>query len=347
MTCTELTDREKKIFFLIVHSFITTAEPVGSRYLSRNYGLDISPATIRNVMSDLEDKGLIYQPHTSAGRMPTTTGYRHYVDDLDVADILSDDEKQSIFKELQRFAEDVDHITTKAADVLSDISSQLGVVLAPRFNKGVLQKIDLVSISEQKILLILSIKSGIVKTVIMEIENQVSSDFLAEISQIINERLHGLTIEKIINSFDDIFADFDYKRRSFVRSIKKNASTLLTFDPDSSFYYAGTRKVFLQPEFESREKMERILELLDRKDILISVLSKRDIDGNNGVSIVIGEENKEELMRNCSLVTATYNFEGIEGTIGVVGPTRMQYPKVIALVKYMSEMLSYMVNRKK
>lgn len=338
----ELTKRERQVFLAIVHGFIHNAEPVGSRYISRNYGLNISPATVRNVMADLEEKGLIWQPHTSAGRMPTTNGYRTYVDNLEKGAQLSDEEQHIIIEKLQAFSKDFDLIVSKTATVLGEISSQLGVVLSPRFTKGVFSKLELLRISEQKLLLVISITSGLVKTIIIEIDNEFSADFISETTGVINERLYGLSIEQLTESFDERFNDLDARSRELINAIKEKSDKLFGIEPTGEFFISGARNVIANPEFDSKEQVGRILELLDRKDILVRVLTESHGDG---VSIVIGEENSEELMRNCSVITTTYSIDGAEGTLGVIGPTRMQYAKIISLVKFMSDTLNYIVSK--
>lgn len=344
----ELSSREKQVFMSLMHGFITTAEPVGSRYLSKFYGLQISAATVRNVMADLEVKGLIFQPYTSAGRVPTTYGYRKYVESIKKTPLLSEENKQAIFDRLRRFSEDIDHITAKAADVLSEVSWQLGVVLAPQFHKGVLYRIELVPVSDQKVLLILNIQSGLIKTVMVEIENKISPDFLIELTQVINERIYGLTVSEFIHSIDDIFSDFDEKQRVILKAIRGRTKKLVALDNESGFHLSGARHMFSYPEFGTPEKMEKVLELLDRKDVLIRVMNERNAkDVGDGVSIVIGDENTEELMHNCSLITTTWEMDGMKGKLGVIGPTRMQYAKIISLVKFMSETMTYVINDSK
>ncbi|MBN2411591.1 heat-inducible transcription repressor HrcA [candidate division KSB1 bacterium] len=339
MQIEDLSERERQVFLSIVHGFIRTAEPVGSRYLAKNYNLNISPATIRNVMMDLEEKGLISQPHTSAGRVPTTSGYRQYVNDLMSVQDLDEVEKISIISQLEIFSKDVNLIIQKATEVLSKISSQLGVVLTPRFNQGKLKKIDLVTLSDSKLLVILNVKSGLVKTVIVEIDKSVPANLIDTTSQLINERLHDLSLEELQDSIDTRFNDVDRDIRVLIDAIRKK-SELLKFDYEGDFHFAGARNVISQPEFENREKIGKILELLDRKDILIKILDGHE---SEGVSIVIGDENQEDLMKNCSLITTSYNFDNAKGTLGIIGPTRMQYSKIIALVEFMAETLSYLI----
>jgi len=337
----ELTERERKVFLSIVRSFIQTAEPVGSRYLAKNYDLQISPATVRNVMNDLEEKGLVKQPHTSAGRVPTDIGYRQYVDSAMEQFTIDDYEKQKIIEQMSKFSEDLDIISEKASQVLGEISSQLGIVLAPRFSQGKIEKIELVFLTEKKFLLVLGVQLGLVKTIIVEIEQCIAPNILQATNEVLNERLYGLSIDELQSFMEKRFRDVDAKIKIFIKAIQEKTDRI--FQPKTDFYFAGTKNVISHPEFETREKMSKILELIDRKDILIRVINEHQ--GTPGVSIVIGEENKEDLMKNCSLITTSYEIQGAAGTLGVIGPTRMQYAKVISLVEFMSETLSYLFKK--
>ena len=336
----ELSIRERQVFLAIVHGFVQNAEPVGSRFISKYYDLNISPATVRNVMADLEDKGLIWQPHTSAGRMPTTFGYRAYVDSLDGDRELSEIEQSIIVEKLAKFSRNADVIISKTAKVLGEISNQLGVVLSPRFAKGQLEKIELIQLSGPKLLLVLSVSSGLVKAIIVEIETEVTPGLLNDITNLINERLYGLSIEQLTQSLDERFKDLDKKSKALISAIRASTDDILQLDPESDFYFSGAHHVIQNPEFNSQEKVGHILELLDNKDLLVRVLTDQN---KSGVSIVIGEENKEVLMQNCSVITTTYQIDGATGMLGVIGPTRMQYAKIISLVQFISDTLHYLV----
>lgn len=338
----ELTGRERQVFLSIVRSFIETAEPVGSRHLAKHYHLSCSPATVRNVMADLEEKGLIYQPHKSAGRIPTDVGYRQYVDSLMGSASLTKDEKSQIIDELARFSKDVNMVVDTASHVLSSISSQLGVILAPKFIRGKIAKIELISLSEDNLLVVFKIELGLVKTVIVEINRKVPARLLETMKEILNERLHGLSIAEIQQFIDERFNDVDSETKILLNLIKEETDKKLNLNSTGDIKFSGAKNFLFQPEFETREKVGKILELLDRQDILIRLLNGADAEG---VSIIIGEENEETLMKNCSLITTTYRLRGAQGTLGVIGPTRMQYAKIVALVQFMSEMLGYLMSK--
>jgi heat-inducible transcriptional repressor len=344
MVLEELTEREKQVFLAVVDTFVRTGEPVGSRYLARHYKLGISPATIRNVMTDLEEKGLITHPHTSAGRIPTDVGYRQYVDGLESVFPLTSEDKNAIVEQLSRFSQDVDTIVEKASRVLSNISHQLGVALAPRFQKGMVEKIELVRLAESKILFILSIKAGLVKTVIVEINEALPQHLLETTNQLLNERLYGLTVSELKNSLKERFRDVDAQSKIVIDALQAQSRNITTAYTSDIFHFAGAKNVLQNPEFSSGNKIGKIIELIDRKDILVRVLSEHE---SEGVSIVIGDENQEDLMKNCSLIATTYRYEDAIGTVGVIGPTRMQYDKIIALVHFMSETLGYLMGKSK
>ncbi len=341
---TELTPREEQVFRYVVRSFIQNAKPVGSRYVAKQCGMDVSPATIRNVMADLEDKGLITHPHTSAGRVPTDRGYRYYVDTLMQVDDLTPQEREDILKKLSAPSADVEQILESSSRALGHISRLLGVVLAPRFYQGVFERLDLVEIADKRILVIIRVKSGLVKTILMEISSNLSRDKLEETARVLNERLHGLTLLEIKRSIDKRLADLSGGSPELVRLIVGSAESVFDVEGGAHFYVSGTGNILSQPEFVQHEQMSKILQLLDQKHVLIQLLNEQG--KKEGVSIIIGEENREELMRACSLITATYNLGDVTGTLGVIGPTRMQYAKVIALVDYMAQVLRELIRER-
>ena len=340
MSLDKLSEREQRVFLSIVQSFVATAEPVGSRYLAKKFELNLSPSSIRNVMNDLEEMGLVEQPHTSAGRIPTNSGFREYVNNLGIAPELNFAEKKSIVQRLSMVSQDVDLISDRASQVLSDISSQLGIVLSPRFDNGIVDRIDLVQISENRILFVLEIRSGLAKSVMVEIEDDIPGGLLEATVRLLNERLCGLTVQELKLSMIERFSDIEKDSREIIKMIGKRAIGVVNSDSLKSFHLAGIKDVMSHPEFGTTDRVGTILELIDRKDLLVRVLSDNQ---QEGVSIIIGEENQESLMKHCSVITTTYKYRDAVGTIGVIGPTRMEYDKVIALVQFMADTLSYIM----
>ncbi len=351
---TELTEREKFVLGTIVENFVAKASPIGSTYIAKKYHLPFSPATLRNVMMDLEEKGYLRQPHTSAGRMPTDKGYRFYVDSIMKVENISPLEKNRIYESLRRVSQDIEYILEAASHTLAQISNQLGVVLAPRFYQGRFDRMELVPISDNRILVIITIQSGLVKTITMELEHGISRDTLQETCRILNERLHGLTLKEIKRTIDERMRDVNLQDTRFIDLVLKSSRSLFTFPSPSDLHIGGTSNIMTQPEFADQTKLKNIMNLLDDKEILIQVFNRRTETEEteappapispHRIKITIGEENKEHLMRYCSLITATYHLGGVSGTIGLLGPTRMPYSKLVAVIDYMAEVLSSLFN---
>jgi len=339
MTEPILTQREGFILKSLVINFVNCATPIGSNFLSKANKNQLSSATIRNIMMDLEEKGLVAQPHTSAGRIPTDLGYRYYVDDLMMMEKLSKSEKQQIKQDLQNAAnEDVEVILEKSSEVLSKISNQLGVVLSPRFYQGIFEKLELVKVSENKLLVVITITSGLVKTIIMEIKYTISNDKLEETARILNERLSGLSLRQIRKTFKSRMSDISHGDVSLISQFSNSVDKIFLID-DEHIHLKGAHNIFLQPEFANQDNISKILELVDNQKILIRILNDSSTNDEK-ISIAIGQENKDDLIMNCSLITAAYKIGNISGTIGVLGPTRMKYEKVISLVDHIANEIS-------
>ncbi len=333
-----LSERERHVLNSIVENFVRNAAPVGSRYLAKKGGMDMSAATIRNVMMDLEEMGYVTQPHTSAGRVPTDKGYRLYVDSLMMIEMLSEQEKQQIFEQLHRVSQSVDTVLDAASQVLARVSSQLGVVLSPQFYQGVFEKIELVPIAEKKILMVLSIKSGLVRTIVMEVATDFSREVLEKTTQVINERLHGLSLEEIKQSLDRRMRHAGDANPDLIARIIESAGVLFTDDERRSLHFGGTNNIVNQPEFTDHQQLSKVLNLLENREILIHLFSQGD--SAEKITITIGDENREELIKHCSLITTSYHIGNISGTLGVLGPTRIRYSKMVALVDFMAKILT-------
>ncbi len=334
----EMNDREKEILRLIVHDFILMATPVSSRSLHKNYKLAYSPATIRNVMMDLEEKGYLQQPHVSAGRVPTNLGYRFYVDSLMKPERLTSREKKIIFEDLNTVSSDINHILERASQVLARISKQLGVVLIPHFYDGIFEKLELVPISGNRTLMVLKLNSGLVKTIMMELDFQISRDKLDTTARILNRRLSGLKLGEIKRTIDQRLRNISGGHANMIRYFINQANELFDFEEWEEVYYGGTQNIVHQPEFSDQQRLESLMTLLDNRRNIIQSLTK--IEDSRRIIVKIGEENKDLNIQHCSLVTSWYHVGGVRGTLGIIGPTRMRYAKIIPIVDYMSQVLS-------
>ena len=334
-----LNERERTILRSIIYSFIQTATPVGSRYISKRQGLGLSPATVRNVMSDLEYLGYINHPHTSAGRIPTDKGYRFYVDSLMELESLSEHEQSSIQSQIHASAEP-DEILKETSRILSAISHQLGVVSIPRMNAGVFEKLELVSLSSTRIMVIISIGSGLVKTMMMEVHSEIPKTKLEEVSRQLNERLSGLTMRQIRKTFAARVRDMQNEETGLIRLFVDSVDKV--FDETKNrekVHIGGTQSLLAQPEFSNVENFRGIIELLDNEDIIVHILEKNDA-GEKNISVSIGVENEDEKLRDISVVASQYTIGDISGTVGILGSKRMDYSRMIPLVDYMAKTIS-------
>ena len=343
MAFPELNERERRVLEAVIQSYVETAEPAGSRTLSRRFGLGVSPATIRNTMSDLEEKGYLFHPHTSAGRVPTDIAYRLYVDSLmRVAPIASSDRDMLAEHLTASGGSTIETILRRAAQTLSVLTQELGMAVGPRLDQIVLQRLELVRLSSERLVLVLSLHGGAVRTIFVEVGEQIADNALAEVSVVLNERLAGLTLSEIRSSLAARLRD--------AKSIVGGHELLNIFvqeresifdDPlkrDESLVLGQTSVLAEQPEFASSDKMRRLLTLTESNEHLTEILRRRHV--SPGVSITIGNEHGDPRFENFTIVTSEYRAGSLAGVIGVIGPTRMPYEKVIAVVTHASRLVS-------
>lgn len=338
-----LTNREKEVLRYIVENFIRFALPVGSREISKQTDLNLSSATIRNVMSDLEDLDLLETPHTSAGRKPTDKGYRFYVDSLMNKETLNKSEMNFIKSQIEDSKTTVldnEDLFLETSRILGKISHQLAVVTQPFLSSGVFEKLELISISSMKILVVLNIKSGYVRTVMMEVESEISRDKLDRLTSFLNEKLQGLTLKEIRETFEERVTDYKYKEpeliQMFINSIDK-----LYYDEEKGrkIFVSGTGDIITQPEFDDPKNFKSIIDLTEDKNLVVHIF-QRPGNRTSEVSISIGSENPEKKLKDYSVVCTTYSFGEIKGNIGIIGPKRMNYKKMVSLIEYTSKLIS-------
>ena len=341
----DLSEREMRVLQAVVRTYVESAEPAGSRTVARLCGLGVSPATIRNTMSDLEEKGYLSHPHTSAGRIPTDLAYRFHVDQLIRMPGLSPEEQDQLVRELDpQTGTTVERLVRRAARALSVLSLELGVGLAPRLEDAVLEKLELLQVASNRIVLVATVRSGLVRTVYVDFEGEVPEDTLAALTVLLNERLTGLTLreirdtlpQRLRDSRPDDSAAADELLNIFIQS----GSDLFNWEDleEGEVHLGKTSLLAAQPEFHSGERLKGLIELTERRDVLGKVLSSRD--HRSGLQITIGGEHDQEEFSPFTLVTAEYSVGGLKGVIGIIGPTRMPYEKVIAIVDSTSALVS-------
>jgi len=341
MTVTELNEREKNILRYIIQQFILTASPVGSRNIAKRYDLGISPATVRNIMSDLEESGFIDHPHTSAGRIPTDKGYRFYVDSLMNVQLIDHNEKNLIDKEFEYKVEDKDDLLKLTSNILSKITRQLACVTYPKLETGALERLQIIGLSSTRILVVMSIRGGLVKTITIEFASEIKESQINDVQNLLNERLSGLSFKEIRATFNERFKDVEGDQKAIIRLFLNSADKVFG-DVRSSdgVYITGAKNVIQQPEFYDPERFQGVIELLEDKDIIVHILDKTEDMNSDEVYISIGKENEDQKLLDYSLITKEYKLGDVSGHLGIIGPKRMEYSKVIAIVDYVAKMLT-------
>lgn len=336
-----LNDRERDILRSIVNLYIANASPVGSRKLSKfiENHLSISPATIRNVMGDLEDMELVTHPHTSAGRIPTDKGYRFYVDYLLQMEKLTEQEHKVIgnFSEEGR---DSDTILKETSKLLGILSKYLALVRIPTIKDVIVKKIELIKLSSTHILVVLALQSNIVNTVTLEARFEVKDSHLAKISRTLNERISGKEITHLRTNFSELVTDIDNDVKPLIRLFLGSADKIFDLkSTNNKLFTSGTQNLLELPEFEDISKVKSVIELVENEDIIIHLLD--NIPDKKEMQVYIGSEIGEKSLSDYSLIISNYNLaDNSSGVIGLIGPKRMQYNKMLPLVKIVSELLS-------
>ena len=337
----QLKDREKAILRFVIHQFILTANPVGSRNISKRYDIGLSPASIRNIMSDLEDFGYIDHPHTSAGRVPTDKGYRLYVDSLMSRQEIKSSDKGMINKGFELNIPETEELLNLTSSLLSRITKQLACVTYPKIDSGTLEKIQIVSLTSTRILVVVSITSGFAKTITLEFSSNIKDSQIISIQQLLNERLSGLPLSEIRTTFGERFKDVEDDDNHIIRLFIDSADKIFSdVRQTEKLVISGAKNILKQPEFDDPQKFQSMIELIEDKDIIIHILDKSSEVPADQVYIAIGKENQHREMTEYSFISKEYTIGDISGKLGIIGPKRMEYSKVIAIVDYMAKMLS-------
>jgi len=342
-----LTDRERQVLGAVIEAYVQTAEPAASRTIAKRLQLGLSPATIRNTMSDLEEKGFLYHPHTSAGRIPTDLAYRAYVDSLMRLPPapVSASEASQIREELTSERTAVDQVLYRAAQVLSLLTRELGMAVSPSLDEAVLERLELLQISTDRLLLVLTLKSGVVRTIFVEVPSLMVAEAVVHVAVVLNERLAGLTLREIRATLSDRLRDATSVPGSseLINIFIQEAEEL--FDvapppggPDASGVVLSSAQLLAgQPEFATTERLQGLMAMTERRDVLRQALAERL---GEGLTITIGSEHHDPKLSSFTLVTSPYRSGPLTGVIGVLGPTRMPYDKIVALVDHTSRLVS-------
>lgn len=355
MALHDLNERERKVLEAVIQMYIDTAEPAGSRTLSQRSGLGVSAATIRNTMSDLEAKGYLFHPHTSAGRIPTDRAYRLYVDSLVQIPALTGPEYERLAEEISAGSSAVEAILRRAAQSLGLLTQELGVALGPQMlDRTVLARVELVRLASDRVLVVLTLRGGAVRTIFVEARGELADEAVAEVARLLNERLAGLTLSEIRASLAERLRDGTESTRDAAELLnifveQREQLFDLTLQTDDGAVVLGQASVLAeQPEFATGEQLRHLLQLTETRHDLAEVLRRRNSTSADhvspGLTISIGNEHTDPRLERFTLVTSEYRAGPFMGVIGVIGPTRMPYEKVIAMVSHTSRLLTELLD---
>lgn len=331
--------RKQQVLMAIITDFISTAEPVGSRTIARKYDLGVSPATIRNEMSDLEEMGYIEQPHTSAGRIPSQQGYRYYVDFLMKKKNLTSQEEEIIRRGYEKKVREIGQVISRTGALLSQMTRFAAVVVSPRLDTSSYKRIQLVLMNPGQVMVIVVMNTGALQTNIIEVPEGVTQMDLDTIAEVLNAKLSGLTMDMIkMTLIREIYFELS-KHRNIIDLAMHLIQNGLSRDREDKIYLGGILNILNQPEFHNIEKVKTILSLLEQEEMLRNLMEASS--PGEGVSVIIGSELKRDEVKECSMVVASYHIDGRPaGAIGVLGPTRMDYAWVVSVVEFMTRNLS-------
>ena len=341
----ELDERKVKILDAIIRNYLTTGEPVGSRTISKYTDLNLSSATIRNEMSDLEELGYIVQPHTSAGRIPSDKGYRFYVDHLM-------QEKDREVKEMKAFViektQKMDQVLKQVAKMLANNTNYATLVSAPAYNTNKIKFIQLSMVDEEQVIAVIVLGGNVIKNKIIDVDEPLSNESLLKLNMLLNTTLNGMPIEEINLGLIARLKEQAGIHSEVIGNVLDAVADAIQIDEDMQIYTSGATNIFKYPELSDKQSAQEIINAFEEKqqltELVTQTLSRED---NTGIQVYIGDETPVDTMKDCSIVTATYELgEGVKGTIGIVGPKRMDYEHVLSSMKRLQSELDQMFHKK-
>lgn len=328
----ELDERKKKILQAVIRNYLETGEPVGSRTISKYTDLNLSSATIRNEMADLEEMGYILQPHTSAGRIPSDKGYRFYVD------TMMQEKEREVFEMKDMLVERQDKLETllkQVAKVLAQNTQYATMVSAPQTKRNKLKFIQLSRVDANQLLAVIVTEGNVIKNNILDIEEELSDETILKLNILLNTNLNGLSMEEINLGMISIMKQQAGIHSDIVSEVIDAVAEAIRAEDDLEIYTSGTNNIFRYPELADQQKASELINTFEEKQMLGELLQETGESGENtGIQVYIGAETPVQSMKDCSVVTATYELgDGMKGTIGIVGPKRMDYDKVVGTLR--------------
>ncbi|HIQ98357.1 MAG TPA: heat-inducible transcription repressor HrcA [Candidatus Scybalocola faecavium] len=343
-----LDERKTKILNAIIQTYLETGEPVGSRTISKFTDLNLSSATIRNEMADLEEMGYILQPHTSAGRIPSDKGYRFYVDNLMKDKIAQVDEMKEVMLEK---ADKVDQLLKQVAKLLATNTNYASLISTPQYKRNKLRFIQLSKVDETQILVVIMIEGNIIKNKLINSDFPVEQEDVVKLNILLNTFLQGLSLQEINMEMIQKLKSQAQGHSKVISDVIDAIGQAIQEEDDVEIYTSGATNLLSYPELGDREQAKALMSTFEEKQALVNLIEENvDKDGgeNHGIQVYIGAESPVKTMKDCSIVTATYELEeGVQGTIGIVGPKRMDYQKVVNNLQIMMNQLDTIFKKNK
>lgn len=346
----EMDERKTKILEAIIRNYLQTGEPVGSRTISKLEGLKVSPATIRNEMADLEEMGYILQPHTSSGRIPSDKGYRFYVDRM-----MSEKEKE--VSEMQEMvvqkADQLSELLRQVSKLLAENTQYAAMVSSPQIHHNKLKFIQLSRVDSNHVLAVIVVEGNIIKNKMINVAEEIDDDTILKLNLLLNTHLNGLSLEEINLGLITLIKERAGIHSEMIGSVIDAVAEAIKADEDLEIYTSGANNIFKYPELADNQKASEIISTLEEKEQFGELMTRSlsELDSGNGdshgIQVYIGNETPIQSMKNCSVVTATYELEdGMKGMMSIIGPKRMDYDKVAKTLKTLQDQLDALYKKK-
>jgi len=332
----QLNERESDILRIVVEDYISENKLIASNYLKTKYKIPFSSATIRSIFANLEKMGFLSHTYTSSGRVPTDIGYRYYVDNFVNPDTLKTGFIDNIEKQLLSISSNVDDLMQETALMLAKVSGLFGVVIVLGVKRSILTEIELIHLSSDKIMMVIALKSGMIKSLVLNLDISVSPNDLNIVNRILRERLIGRSIEEIQSTISELLKNSLLPKHEIIQIIFKHPLLPFQLNRNNQLYTSSYQELMDYPEFQEYEIMQKTISGLGEKHIK-NILSKDQIDQN--LITIIGNEGENDLLNHCSIVASSFESENITGKLGIFGPTRIPYKNIIRILKEFVEIM--------
>lgn len=341
----QMDERKRKILRAIVQDYIATAEPIGSRTIARKFDLGVSSATIRNEMADLEDLGFIEQPYTSAGRIPSDAGYRYFVDCLMDPKELNTEEMEIIERESSKRINELQEVIAHTSKLLSELTNLTSLVLGPHKGRSTFGKMHFLPYQPGQVIMVIVKENGVVENHIVDVGENLTAEELQHVAEVFNNKMRGYSIDQVKRSLlHEIYSELSRQRLLIDNAMDMLRAILDDNEEDERIHLGGTLNMLNHPEFRDLGKVKTLFKVFEENEPLKKILTPRQ----EGLNVTIGGENTLKEFRDCSLISATYKVNGLTiGAVGVLGPTRMDYAKVIAIVDFMTRSLTEVLTKRR